>query len=231
MINDSDWQAIYLTLKLATFSSIILMIISLPLAYWLAFGRSKLKPIVSALVALPLVLPPSVLGFYLLLLMSGDHAVSKSLAVLGIYPFSFSGLILGSVVFSLPFVVQPLLASFLSISSSTLAVAATLGASRWDRFCSIILPQSKAGIVAAMTLGFAHTIGEFGVVLMIGGNIPGETKVLSVQIYELVETLNYSRAGNLAGGLLIFSFVILWLTYRSFKVDNFVVMKQRESDR
>lgn len=214
-ISSGDWAAIVLTLKLASTVTIILLIIGTPLAWWLVRSRSWFKAPVAALVAMPLVLPPTVLGFYFLVMLSPDSFIGRTLLYLNIPSllFSFSGLVLASVIYSLPFVVQPIYLAMKSIPRNTLEVAATLGASPLDRFFSVILPLSRTGIISAAVLGFIHTVGEFGVVLMIGGNIPGHTKVLSIQIYDHVEALNYGAAHTLSGALVIFSFAVLLVLY------------------
>jgi molybdate transport system permease protein len=202
-----------LTLRLAATSTALLLLLGTPLAWWLATTRSRLRRPVNALVALPLVLPPTVLGFYLLVAFSPDGTIGQVTERLGIgsLNFTFSGLVIASVVYSLPFTVQPLQAAFAAIGSRPLEVAATLGAGAFDRFFNVVLPLARTGVLAAVVLSFAHTVGEFGVVLMIGGNIPGETRVLSVAIYDHVEALEYGQAHWLAGGLLLFSFVALLL--------------------
>ena len=208
---DIDWQAIGLTLKLASVSTLVLLLIGTPLAWWLARTRSWLKEPVGAVVALPLVLPPTVLGFYLLVVLGPQGAIGQlTLATgLGTLPFTFAGLVVGSVLFSLPFVTQPIQNAFETIGERPLEVAATLRAGPWDRFVTVALPLARPGFVTAVILGFAHTVGEFGVVLMIGGNIPGVTRVLSVAIYDHVEALEYGQAHWLAGGMLLFSFLVL----------------------
>lgn len=210
-----DLTPIWLTIKLAITTTIILLIIGTPLAWWLSQTTSRLKVVIGAIVALPLVLPPTVLGFYLLILMGPNGFIGKFTQAigLGLLPFTFSGLVVGSVVYSLPFVVQPIANAFEAIGSRPLEVAATLGASPWDRFFSIALPLARPGFFTAAILGFAHTVGEFGVVLMLGGNISGQTKVLSVSIYEDVEAMEYIRAHWLAGGMLFFSFAVLLYMY------------------
>ncbi len=215
MLNPEDWGAIWLTLKLATIVTTLLLLLGTPVAWWLAQTRSRLKSLVGALVALPLVLPPSVLGFYLLVTMGPNGPIGHLTQTLGIglLPFTFPGLVIGSLFYSLPFVVQPLQNAFEGIGSRPLEVAATLRASPLDTFFSVVLPLSKPGFITAATLGFAHTIGEFGVVLMIGGNIPDKTRVVSVQIYGHVEALEYAQAHWLSGGMLVFSFVALLLLY------------------
>ena len=207
-----DISALWVTLRLALVSTLILLLLGTPLAWWLARTGSRLRTVVEALVALPLVLPPTVLGFYLLIALAPGGIIG-SLTGHGL-AFSFTGLVIGSVLYSLPFVVQPLQNAFNAVSPLTLEAASTLRASALDRFFSIVLPLSRPGLITAATLGFAHTVGEFGVVLMIGGNIPGETQVLSIAIYDHVEALEYSQAHWLSGGLLLFSFLILFLVYR-----------------
>lgn len=216
-LSAADWQAIELTLKLATTVTLLLLVVCTPLAWWLATSKSKWRGPVAAIVALPLVLPPTVLGFYLLLAMGPNGWLGQITQQLGIglLPFTFWGLVIASMCYSLPFVVQPIQNSMQAIGSRPLEVAATLGASPLDRFFTVVLPLSKPGFIAASVLGFAHTVGEFGVILMIGGNIPGETRVVSVQIYDHVEALEYSQAHWLAGSMLAFSFVVLLLLYYS----------------
>ena len=215
MPQDYDITALIITLRLAATTTIILLIVGTPIAWWLANTRSRLRSTIEAIIALPLVLPPTVLGFYLLLAFSPDGPVGKAVAALGLpsLAFSFTGLVLGSVIYSMPFVVQPLQNSFVSLGKRPLEVAATLGASAIDRFISVVLPLSKMGYLTAAVLGFAHTLGEFGVVLMIGGNIPGQTQVLSIAIYDHVEALEYGQAHWLAAGLLIGSFLVLLVVY------------------
>ena len=213
MLSSDDWQAIWLTLRLAAVTQIILFLVGTPLAWWLARTRSRSRTLVSALVTLPLVLPPTVLGFYLLLLLGPQGPVGQLTQWLGLgtLPFTFWGLVLASTLFSLPFVVQPLQSTFTSVGERMLEVAATLRAGPWDRFFHVVLPMSRSGFLTAAVLGFAHTLGEFGVVLMMGGNIPGRTQVLSIAIYNRVEALEYAHAHVLAGGLLVSSFVALLL--------------------
>ncbi len=211
MLISDDLQAVWLTLKLAGVSTLLLLCIATPLAWWLANSGKWYKGIVAAFVALPLVIPPTVLGFYLLLLM-GPHGVVGELTTalnIGRLPFTFAGLVVGSVVFSLPFAVQPIQNAFEAIGKRPLEVAATLRAGSWDRFVSVALPLARPGLLTAIILAFAHTVGEFGVVLMLGGNIPGETRVLSVAIYNHVEAMEYGAAHWLAGGMVLFSFVVL----------------------
>ncbi len=215
MLTPEDWGAIWLSLKLATIVTLLLLLLGTPVAWWLAQTRSRLKSLAGAIVALPLVLPPSVLGFYLLVTMGPNGPIGQLTETLGIglLPFTFPGLVVGSVFYSMPFVVQPLQNAFEAIGTRPLEVAATLRASPSDTFLSVVLPLAKPGFVTAATLGFAHTIGEFGVVLMMGGNIPGQTRVVSVQIYGHVEAIEYAQAHWLAGGMLVFSFVSLLLLY------------------
>lgn len=214
-MSDSDLAAIWLTLKLATVVTVILLLICTPLAWWLATTRSRFKPLISALVSLPLILPPTVLGFYLLIAMGPQGPIGQLTQSLGIglLPFTFWGLVLASVFYSLPFVVQPIQNSMEAIGPQPLEVAATLGASPWDRFIHVVLPLAWPGFISAAVLGFAHTVGEFGVVLMIGGNIPGETRVVSVQIYDHVESLQYGDAHLLSGIMIGFSLLVLLLLY------------------
>jgi molybdate transport system permease protein len=214
-IAQQDWNAVWLTLRLAGVTTVLLLVVGTPIAWWLARTRSRLKGPIGALVALPLVLPPTVLGFYLLVLMGPTGALGRVTQTLGLglLPFTFTGLVVGSVIYSLPFVVQPLQAAFEGVGERPLEVAATLRAGPWDRFFSIAVPLARTGFLGAAVLGFAHTIGEFGVVLMIGGNIPGATKVLSVALYDHVEALEYTAAHWLAGGMLAFSFLVLLVVY------------------
>ena len=216
-LDSVDLAAIWLTLKLATLTTVLLLLIGTPIGWWLARTRSKWKGPIGAVVALPLVLPPTVLGFYLLVAM-GPHGfigqLTQSLG-LGTLPFTFAGLVVASVFYSLPFVVQPLQNAFEAIGERPLEVAATLRASPVDTFFTVVLPLAKPGFVTAAILGFAHTVGEFGVVLMIGGNIPEKTRVVSVQIYDHVEAMEYAQAHWLAGGMLAFSFLVLLVLYSS----------------
>lgn len=214
-LTESDLQAIWLTLRLAAVVTAILLLLGTPVAWWLARSRSWLKGPVGAIVALPLVLPPSVLGFYLLLAMgpNGPAGWLTKTAGLGNLPFTFWGLVLASVFYSFPFMAQPLQNAFESIGNRPLEVAATLGASRLDAFFSVVLPLSRRGFMTASILTFAHTVGEFGVVLMIGGNIPGVTRVASVQIYDHVEALEYGAAHRMAAIMLVFSFLVLLVLY------------------
>ncbi len=206
-----DWAAIRLTLELSAEATLILLVLGTPLAWWLSQTRSRLKPVIAALVAMPLVLPPTVLGFYLLMLM-GPHGwvgqLTQSLG-LGRLPFSFGGMLVASVLFSMPFVVQPLHNAFEGLDKRMLEAAATLRANALDTFFSVVLPLSRRGFLTATILGFAHTVGEFGVVLMIGGNIPGQTRVVSMQIYNHVESMQYYHAHWLAGLMVAFAFIVL----------------------
>ena len=208
LLSAADLQALWLTLRLAALTTVLLILVGTPLAWWLARTRNRLRGAVEALVALPLVLPPTVLGFYLLVAM-GPNGLLGGLSL----AFTFSGLVLGSMIYSLPFVVQPLRDAFAAIGEQPLEMAACLGATPIDRFRSVVLPLARPGYVTAAVLGFAHTLGEFGVVLMIGGNIPGETRVLSIAVYEHVEALDYAHAHTLSAGLLVLSFVLLLLVY------------------
>ncbi|MHC4108814.1 MAG: molybdate ABC transporter permease subunit [Planctomycetota bacterium] len=211
MLNEADLIALWITLKLAGVSTVILLLLGTPLAWWMAATRWRFKFMLEAVVALPLVLPPTVLGFYLLLVLGPRGPVGGLMESLGGRPlaFTFTGLVVGSVVYSLPFVVQPLQDAFASVGRRPLEVAATLGASPLDRFFTVAVPLARPGFLTAVVLGFAHTVGEFGVVLMIGGNIPGETHVLSIAIYDHVDALEYAHAHLLAGGLLALSFLML----------------------
>ena len=210
-----DWQPVWLTLKLATITTLTLLLLATPIAWWLARTQGWYKQPLAAIVALPLVLPPTVIGFYLLMILGPNGSIGQFTESLGLgtLPFTFEGLVVASVLYSLPFAVQPLQNIFETLGSRPLEVAATLRASPLDRFVTVILPLARPGFLTAAVLCFAHTIGEFGVVLMIGGNIPGETKVLSVAIYDYVETLEYDQAHLLAGGMLAFSFVVLLVLY------------------
>ncbi len=215
-MSTADWMALTLTMKLAAVSTLILLALGLPLAWWLARRQRRTgQALVEAAVALPLVLPPTVIGFYLLLALSPQGMLGAPwLALSGqMLAFSFTGLVIGSVLYSLPFVVQPLQAAFEQLPPRLLDAAATLGAGPVERFFSIALPLARRSLITAASLGFAHTVGEFGVVLMIGGNIPGETQVLSIALYDRIETLQYDSAHRLAAGLLVFSFLLLVVLY------------------
>ena len=211
----ADLGAIILTLELATLTTLILLLLGTPLAWWLARTRSAWKGPIGALVALPLVLPPTVLGFYFLVTMgpNGPVGAFTRWLGLGLLPFSFAGLVIGSVLYSMPFVVQPIQNAFEAMGSEALEAAATLRASPLDRFFSVALPLARPGYLTAVVMGFAHTVGEFGVVLMIGGNIPEKTRVVSVQIYDHVEALEYTQAHWLSGGMVVFSFLVLMALY------------------
>jgi len=208
------WEAVFLTLKLAGVTTVFLMILGVPLAWWLARSTTWWKEVIGAIVALPLVLPPTVLGFYLLIAFSPQSPLGAAIGeTIGFtLPFTFAGLVVGSVIYSLPFAVQPVRNAFEAIGNDPLEAAATLRAGPVDRFFSIALPLARPGLITGAILGFAHTVGEFGVVLMIGGNIPGKTKVLSVAIYDYVETLQWGKAHILAAGMLAFSFLVILST-------------------
>jgi molybdate transport system permease protein len=210
-----DLIAVLLTVKLAGITTVLLLLLGTPIAWWLSRGRSRLKNVIGAIVMLPLVLPPAVLGFYLLVLMGPQGPVgqlTQSLG-LGLLPFTFAGLVVASVIYSMPFVVQPLQQAFVAMGDRPLEAAATLRASPWDAFVNVALPLARPGFITAAVLGFAHTVGEFGVVLMMGGNIPGKTQVLSMAIYNHVEAMEYTNAHWLAGGMLCFSFLVLLVLY------------------
>ena len=219
MLTSTDLDALLLTFKVAGIATVLMLLIGTPLAWWLARTRSAWKGVINAVVALPLVLPPTVLGFYLLVLMGPVGVVGKFTTWLGLgtLPFTFSGLVVASVLYSMPFVVQPLQTAFAAIGEQCLEAAATLRASPLDTFFSVVVPLAKPGFLAAGILGFAHTVGEFGVVLMVGGNIPDKTRVVSVQIYNHVEAMEYNAAHWLAGGLLVFSFSVLLALYAVLK--------------
>ncbi len=228
MLSDADIGALWLTLRLATTVTILLLIIGTPIAWWLSKTSSPFKGPVAAIVALPLVLPPTVLGFYLLIAMGPNGFIGELTQSLGLgtLPFTFWGLVFASVIYSMPFVVQPLHNAMEAIGERPLEVAATLRASPFDRFFTIVLPLAKPGFITASILGFAHTVGEFGVILMIGGNIPDETRVVSVQVYDHVESLEYAQAHSLSALLVIFSFVVLLALYASQrKTSNVGMMK------
>lgn len=211
-----DFQAVMLTLKLALLTSLILILVATPLAWWLARWQHPMRPFVHALIALPLVLPPTVLGFYLLVAFSPNSALGASwVAITGsTLAFSFSGILVGSLIYSLPFAVQPLYNAFEHLDKRYLEVGQTFGLTKQQQFRHLVLPLTRSAFITAIGLSFAHTLGEFGVVLMIGGNIPGETKVISIALFDHVESLNYSSAHQLALTLLVFSFILLAVLYR-----------------
>ncbi|MEY2681280.1 MAG: molybdate transporter permease subunit [Pseudomonadota bacterium] len=214
-LDDNDLKAIWLSLRLASLVTVILLMVGTPIAWWLARTRCRLKGVIEALVALPLVLPPTVLGFYMLLLLGPNGAVGQLTQSLGIglLPFTFAGLVVTSTLYSMPFVIQPIQNAFAAMGPRPLEAAATLRATPWDAFFSVALPLARPGLITAAVLGFAHTIGEFGVVLMIGGNIPDKTRVISVQIYDHVEALEYGQAHGLSGLMLVVAFTVLFLLY------------------
>jgi len=215
MFSEADLTALLITLKLAGLTTLILLLLGTPLAWWLARSQWRFKFLLEALLALPLVLPPTVLGFYLLIALGPEGPIGQLFQTFGANAptFSFTGLLIGSVIYSMPFVVQPLQNAFNAIGNRPMEVAATLRASPLDRFFSIAVPLARPGFLTAAVLGFAHTLGEFGVVLMIGGNIPGKTQVVSIAIYDHVEQLNYNQAHWLSAALLVFSFILLVLVY------------------
>ena len=217
MLSEADLGAIWLTLRLATTVTILLLIIGTPIAWWLARTKSCLKAPIAALVALPLILPPTVLGFYLLIAMGPNGFIGEFTQSLGLgtLPFTFWGLVVASIIYSIPFVVQPIQNAMEALGERPLEVAATLRAGPIDRFFTVVIPLAKPGFITASILGFAHTVGEFGVILMIGGNIPDETRVVSVQVYDHVESLEYAQAHSLSALLVIFSFVVLLALYWS----------------
>lgn len=219
MLTPADIATLWLTFKVAGLATVLMLILGTPLAWWLARTTSPWKGVCNALVALPLVLPPTVLGFYLLILMGPSGPIGQLTTQLGLgtLPFTFGGLVVASVLYSLPFVVQPLQAAFAAIGDRPLEAAATLRAGPLDTFFTVVVPLARPGFMTATILGFAHTVGEFGVVLMVGGNIPDKTRVVSVQIYNHVEALEYDQAHWLAGGLLAFSFSVLLLMYSVLK--------------
>jgi len=224
-LSNAELDAIGLTIALASVTTILLLVFGTPLAWWLARQKTRWPALIEALVAMPLILPPTVLGFYLLLLFAPDTAIGRVWYQLtgSQLAFSFSALVIGSVIYSLPFVVQPLQAAFQRVPDDLLKAAATLGANPLDQFRSVVLPLTRRSFITAASLGFAHTVGEFGVVLMIGGNIPGETQVLSIALYDYVESLQFAEAHRLAGGLVAFSLLLLILLYRRDRRDNWRV--------
>lgn len=215
MDSGADLQALWLTIRLAGLTTAVLLVVGTPLAWWLAHTRSRFKVPVESLTALPLVLPPTVLGFYLLILLGAQGLLGEPWQALTGAPlaFSFTGLVFASCVYSLPFVVQPLQAAFERLDHHAIEASWTLGASRAKAFATVVLPQARRGLLTAIVLGFAHTLGEFGVVLMVGGNIPGQTQVVSIAIYEHVEAMDYAAAHRLAAALLVLSFAVLFLVY------------------
>jgi len=215
-LSNTELDALWITAALASVTTLLLLLLGTPLAWWLSQRRGNRAAVIEALVAMPLILPPTVLGFYLLLLLAPDTAVGRLWQQLTgtQLAFSFSALVIGSVIYSLPFVVQPLQSAFSQIPAHLVQAAATLGAGPWDRFWSLVFPLTRRSFVTAASLGFAHTVGEFGVVLMIGGNIPGETQVLSIAMYDYVESLRFAEAHRLAAALVIFSMAVLFLLYR-----------------
>ncbi|MEB5963578.1 MULTISPECIES: molybdate ABC transporter permease subunit [Comamonas] len=210
-LNAEDYAAIWLTLKLAGVTTVLLMLLCTPLAWWLAHTRSRWRGPIGAVVALPLVLPPTVIGFYLLVTMGPQGPIGKITQAMGLgnLPFTFAGLVVGSLIYSMPFTVQPLQRAFEALGPRPMEAAASLGASPLDRFLTVALPLARPGFITAAVLTFAHTVGEFGVVLMLGGNIPGVTRVVSVQIYDHVEAMEYGHAHLLAAGMVVFSFIVL----------------------
>ena len=230
MLSEADIGAIWLTLRLATTVTILLLIIGTPIAWWLARTTSCFKAPIAALVALPLILPPTVLGFYLLIAMGPNGFIGEITQSLGLgtLPFTFWGLVVASIIYSMPFVIQPIQNAMEALGERPLEVAATLRAGPIDRFFTVVLPLAKPGFMTASILGFAHTVGEFGVILMIGGNIPDETRVVSVQVYDHVESLEYAQAHSLSALLVIFSFAVLLVLYwsqRKNAASNIGVMK------
>ncbi|MBD3609480.1 MAG: molybdate ABC transporter permease subunit [Gammaproteobacteria bacterium] len=226
MLNEHDLTALFITLRLAGLTTVILLLVGTPVAWWLANTRWRFKFFIEAIIALPLVLPPTVLGFYLLITLGPNGPIGGLMEAMGGQPlaFTFTGLVIGSVFYSMPFVIQPLQNAFAAIGRRPMEVAATLRASPLDRFFTIAIPLALPGFLTATVLGFAHTLGEFGVVLMIGGNIPGETQVVSIAIYDHVESLEYTHAHWLSGGLLLLSFVMLITVYALNR--RFMVVKQ-----
>ena len=215
MMGPAEWSAVWLTARLAAVTTLLLLIVGTPIAWWLARTGSCVKPLVASLVAMPLVLPPTVIGFYLLLLMGPQGPVGQLTQALGLgrLPFSFGGLVVASMLYSMPFVVQPLQQALEAVPESALEAAATLRAGPWDRFFSVALPLARPGFITASVLGFAHTVGEFGVVLMIGGNIPDKTRVMSVSIYDHVEATEFADAHRLAAVMVAFALVVLVTLY------------------
>lgn len=226
MLSTADIEALWLTMQVASLTTAILLLIGTPLAWWLARTQFRGKTLCEALVALPIVLPPSVLGFYLLLTMGPSGLVGRMTTALGLgaLPFTFAGLVVASTFYSLPFVVQPLQNAFVAIGNAPLEAAATLRASPLHTFFTVVMPLARSGFLTAGILGFTHTVGEFGVVLMVGGNIPDKTRVVSVQIYNHVEAMEYGYAHGLAGVLLVFSFLVLLLLYSALRTKSGAVI-------
>jgi len=224
-LNSTELDAIYITIALASITTGLLLLLGTPLAWWLSRRRGNLAALIEAVVAMPLILPPTVLGFYLLLLFAPDTGLGQLWQRLTgtQLAFSFSALVIGSVIYSLPFVVQPLQSAFQRIPRGLLQAAATLGASPLDQFRSVVLPLSRRSFITAASLGFAHTVGEFGVVLMIGGNIPGETQVLSIALYDYVESLQFAEAHRMAAALVVFSVLLLFCLYRGNRAGGWRV--------
>jgi len=214
-MSESDWQALRVTLELSGVTTLVLLLLGTPLAWWLARSRSRFAVVAESIVALPLVLPPTVLGFYMLVLLGPRGAVGGTLEAMGLHhlAFTFPGLVVASTIYSLPFMVQPLKDAFAAVGNRMIEAAATLRAGPWDSFFTVVVPLARRGFLTAITLTFAHTVGEFGVVLMVGGNIPGQTRVLSIAIYDHAEALEYASAHILAGGLLATSFLMLLTVY------------------
>ena len=210
-----DWQAFWLTIRLALSVTTLLLVIGLPIAYWIAFSRSRWKFLIEAVVALPIVLPPTVLGFYVLLMLGQRSPIGRWWQAMTGHTlaFTFSGLVIGSVLYSLPFAVQPIASSFAGVESRLLAASAVLGVSKFKTFWRVVVPLSVPGLLTAVALTFAHTMGEFGVVLMVGGNIPGLTRTLSISIYDQVQDLNYSAANSTALVVIVIAFLLLTLVY------------------
>jgi molybdate transport system permease protein len=214
-MTESDWLALKVTLELSSVTTLVLLVLGTPLAWWLARSRSRLAVVAESIVALPLVLPPTVLGFYMLVLLGPKGPVGGTLEAMGLHhlAFTFPGLVVASTLYSLPFMAQPLKDAFNAVGNRMIEAAATLRAGPWDRFFTVGLPMARRGFLTAITLTFAHTVGEFGVVLMVGGNIPDQTRVLSIAIYDHAEAMEYASAHILAGGLLATSFLMLVTVY------------------
>ncbi|MEM7764263.1 MAG: molybdate ABC transporter permease subunit [Pseudomonadota bacterium] len=222
MLGVDDWQALALTLKLALIVTALLLVVATPIAWWLATTRSRFQGLIAALIALPLVLPPTVIGFYLLIVYAPDSPLGRLLEAIGVSPlaFSFEGLVLASMLYSLPFVVQPVQNAMAAIGRTPIEAAAMLGANGWQRFRRVVLPLAKPGYVVAAALGFAHTVGEFGIVLMIGGSIPNETRVVSIQIYDQVESLDFAAAHRLSAIVILLALALLTLVYTQLRATS-----------